>query len=351
MVACVWVAAVPAAHGEPSVADRATARALLLDGRAKMEAKDHAGALKAFQGAHAIMNVPTTGLDLAKAHAALGQLLEAREVALSVTRSPAKVDDPEAFADARKAAEVLAAGLDPRIPSVVISVAGPAPEGVSITLDGAALAVATLSLPRKVNPGRHRIVVSAPGFEEGAREVDVAEGTSVPVEMSLARAVTAASAQPIASSGVTAAPVVTSAAVGTSAAVVTSAAVGTAAPAVTGAAGAARTPGWAWAAGGAGLVALGVGVGFFVDYLGVRDRVAKECPGDVCDPRLHDVSSAQGLRAQWNRDLGVTVAMGAVAIAGIGVAIVGIAGASSKQAATSVVVRARAGGLSLEGAF
>ncbi len=213
---------------------------------------------------------------------------------------------------------------------------------MSIRLDGGLLAAATLSLPRKVNPGRHRIVVGAPGFEELVREVDVAEGTSVPVEMSLVRAAPAVSAQAIASGGVTAAPVVTSAAVVT------------AAPAVTGAAeapGASRTARWAWAAGGAGLVALGVGVGFFVDYLGVRDRVAKECPGGVCDPKLHDVSSAQGLRAQWNRDLGITVAMGAVALAGIGVAIVGIAGASSKQAATSVVVRVGPGGLSLQGAF
>ena len=76
-----------AAHAaEPSASDRDTARALVIDGRAKLAAKDHEGAYKAFKAAHAIMGVPTTGLDLAKAEEALGLLVEARTTALDVTR-------------------------------------------------------------------------------------------------------------------------------------------------------------------------------------------------------------------------------------------------------------------------
>ncbi len=108
-------------------------------------------------------------------------------------------------------------------------------------------------------------------------------------------------------------------------------------------------------------MALGVGAAFFADYLGVRDTVARDCPGNVCDPAKQDAASAQALRAQWNRDLGLTIGLGAGALAGIGVAIVGIAGRSSKAsgaaftgvepAGARAVVRLRATGIVVEGAF
>ena len=340
---CAWIAVASAAHAEPTAADKETARALLLDGRAKLAANDAAGALRSFEGAHAIMNVPTTGLDLAKAQAALGQLVEARETALSVTRMPSKDGEPEAFVDARRAAEELAAGLAPRIPSLILTVKGPALAAASVTVDGAVVAAVTLSLPRKVNPGRHRVVVTAPGFAEAAREVDVAEGQALAVELSLARAVTGV---------VSAGPVTTVAPGPTAGATAVASGAATGGDATGDAGTASRRPVWAWVSGAAGLVALGVGVGFFVDYMGVRARVASECPGDVCDPARHDAASAQALRAQWNRDLGLGVGLGALGLVGVGVAIVGFSGgASSKGPPSAAMVRVRPGGLSLEGAF
>ena len=63
------------AHAEPSAADRQTARTLLIKGRNKLKAGDAEGALADFRAAHAIMHVPPTGLDLARAQVALGQLV------------------------------------------------------------------------------------------------------------------------------------------------------------------------------------------------------------------------------------------------------------------------------------
>ncbi len=84
----------------------------------------------------------------------------------------------------------------------------------------------------------------------------------------------------------------------------------------------------------------------------MRDRVASECPGDVCDPARHDAASAQALRAQWNRDLGLGVGLGALGIVGVGVAIVGFSAvASSKGSQGAAMLRVRPRGLSLEGAF
>jgi hypothetical protein len=122
------IAALGAASGasaaDPSAEDKERARTLLLDGRSKLQAGDAEGAVKAFQAAHAIMGVPTTGLDLARGVAAQGRLIEARAVALEVTRIPAAPKEPEAFANARVTAEKLAEALSARIPALVIAGGG-----------------------------------------------------------------------------------------------------------------------------------------------------------------------------------------------------------------------------------
>lgn len=174
----------------PSTADRETARALVIDGRAKLVAKDYEGARKAFKAAHDIMGVPTTGLDLAKAQDALGLLIEARSTALDVTRIPHKPSEPEAFTDARAAAAALAERLSARIPAVVISLKGiDAKVTPSVTIDGEALNLSLLALPRKINPGGHTIEASAPGYETERRAVTLKEGETAPLEITLAPSV------------------------------------------------------------------------------------------------------------------------------------------------------------------
>jgi hypothetical protein len=174
------------ASAEPTPADRETARAMVLDGRAKMQKQDYAGALRSFQAAHDTMGVPTTGLDLAKAQVALGLLIEARDLLLKVTRLPAAANEPEAFSNARIEAGELAQSLAGRIPSLIVIIKGPpADTPVKLTIDGATIPTSALRLPRKINPGPHKLAASAPGFE--AREVAVAvlEGTTRPFEVAL----------------------------------------------------------------------------------------------------------------------------------------------------------------------
>jgi hypothetical protein len=353
------VAACLAASGaaaDPSAADKETARSLLVDGRTKLIAKDYEGALKSLQGAHAIMGVPTTGLELARVHEAMGHLLEAREAALAVGRTAAAAGESPAFADARKAAEELAAKIAPRIPSVVLVVKGLGPEAASVKIDGVPVTAATLGLPRKTNPGQHKIEVSAPGYETAVREVALAEGETRTVELVLA-----ASGSPAASGTVTATaapvvpPVPSAPASASGSASASASATASAAPSVSVAPPPSGSPpAWAWVAGGVGLVAVGVGAAFFVDYLGVRDTVARDCPGNVCDPGKRDADSAQSLRAQWNRDLGLTVGLGGLALAGAGVAVFGFA---SPPASARVRPGARlwltpsGAGLAVKGAF
>ena len=336
-----------AAHGEPSAADKETARSLLIRGRSKLDAKDYDGALKDLKGAHAIMNVPTTGVSLAKAFAAVGQLIEARDTALAVARSTAEKGESPAFADARVEAAEIASRIAPRIPSVTLTVSGPETALVQAKLDDVALPSATLGLPRKVNPGRHVVVVSAAGFTSRTVAIDVKEQSSLDVPIALERS---ASTPPPPPPTATAEPSVTAPAVTATVTATDTIPSATGAPSGVAPTASAPIPLWTWVIGGAGLVAAGVGAGFFVDHLGARDRVAQDCPGNVCDPTKQDAASAQALRAQWNRDLGLAIGFGALGLAGIGVGIAGIA-LRPGSAAPEAAIRLRGPGVAIEGAF
>jgi hypothetical protein len=298
----------PALADEPSAADRETARALLIDGRKKLEQKDYDGALKALKAAHSIMNVPTTGLDYARALEAVGQLIEARAVALAVTRLPPRNGEPEAFADARTSAAGLADRLGARVATVVVTVKG-LPSGIepTLTFDGAPVPGATIGLPRKVDPGTHVVTASAPGFAKGEQRIELRDGVTLPVELTLwpagsepAPPPAKAPSSPLATARPSSLPVVVLPPPATP--------------------GPHAVPAWAWISGGIGLAALGASVGFAVDYANVRSAVTSACPGDVCQGHLPEQLG------HWNRDLGLFLGLGAVGVAAVATAVVGVVG-------------------------
>jgi hypothetical protein len=177
--------AVPAFAGEPSAADKETARGLMTEGRADRDKNDLKGALKAFAGADAIMHVPTTGLELARAQAAVGQLVEARDTALRIVRAPEKPGEPAPFKAAREAASALNDQLEARIPSLTVNVKN-VPAGVSttLTIDGVDVPSEVIGQPRKLDPGHH-VVEAKAGTAYGKQEVDVAEKDSKEVAIEL----------------------------------------------------------------------------------------------------------------------------------------------------------------------
>jgi hypothetical protein len=191
-----WMATVPVhervALAAPTAAERETARGLMTDGDARYIARDYGSALKAYQGAHAIMSVPTTGMAVARSLAALGRLVEARDTAIQVTRMPVQPREPAAFARARVAAEKLASDLGARLASLQIGVSGPAPGAeVHVTLDGEPIPAEQLQLARKTDPGQHVVHASAQGFEDGSRAVTLAEGESASVVVPMVALATA----------------------------------------------------------------------------------------------------------------------------------------------------------------
>ncbi|MCA9632228.1 MAG: hypothetical protein KC766_31460 [Myxococcales bacterium] len=180
---------------EPTAAEKETARSLLGAGQKKFEAGDYAGALEAWRGADDIMHVPTTGIRVGKAQERLGKLVEARDAWLEVARHPVEPGEPRAFTAARKEAVALAAAIEERIPSVTVTVSGvPQELELDVSVDGVRVPPAAALLPRKVNPGAHKLSVNAPGYLAREEEFSLGEGESRTLNVELQRDPAAAAA-------------------------------------------------------------------------------------------------------------------------------------------------------------
>jgi hypothetical protein len=180
----VAVLAPRTALAEPSAADRETARTEMRKGDERFAAKDFAAALQHYQAAHAIMQVPTTGLAVARAQIERKQLVEARDTLLQVARLPREAREPAPIVQARDEAAALAKDLVARIPSVVISIEGPS-EGVDVLVDGELIPPAAVGAARKVNPGSHVITATLGGQVIASSTVAPKEGTTEKVTLKL----------------------------------------------------------------------------------------------------------------------------------------------------------------------
>lgn len=166
------------AAAEPSASERETARTLLFSGRDKRKSGQLKEALADFEKAHAIMGVPTTGLDLGRTQKDLGMFVEARATLLEAARFPEKAGEPLPFKRARKEAKQLADEIAPHLATLTISV----PSGAKVTMDDAELSPTSLGVPLKVNPGKHEIVAST-SSDEKRSSVDLHEGEQKTVEL------------------------------------------------------------------------------------------------------------------------------------------------------------------------
>jgi hypothetical protein len=185
------------ASADPSPADRESARSLLKEGDRLFAAKDFGGALKAYAGADALMHVPSTSVEVAKAQASLGRLIEARETCLQVARQTPPKSEPRAMTLARKRCDELSRSAEQRIPSLKIQVTGPtAPPEIAI--DGVVIPAGATGLPRRLDPGDHAVVIRATGFAEKRQDVTLKEAESASLEVKL---------EPAAGAGTTTPPV------------------------------------------------------------------------------------------------------------------------------------------------
>ncbi len=137
LVACALCATTPARA--QTAADRETARSLMEQGHDLYDKKNFKEALKRFKAANDIMHVPSTALWTAKAQAALGELVAARDTIAAMRRMPEKPNDPKPFKQARADAIDLDDTLAPRVPALTLVLKGaPAGDSATVTIDGVA---------------------------------------------------------------------------------------------------------------------------------------------------------------------------------------------------------------------
>jgi hypothetical protein len=167
------------AAAEPDEGAKLVARELMAKGRAQRESGDREGALESFSKAHAIMHVPTTLLETARACVETGRMLEALQL-VSEPAAPA-ADEPEPFTRARSEADQLRRELEQRVPRVRIDLSG-APTGPAptMTIDGAPRPDCVAGC--RLNPGRH-LVAARTAHALAEEQLQLREGDQQQLEL------------------------------------------------------------------------------------------------------------------------------------------------------------------------
>ena len=168
LLAATLVCAAGASAQEPHDTARAEARTHMAEGRAHRERQDLLAALASFSAADAIMNVPTTSLEVARTQLELGQLVEAEQTLRSLLARPTSADEPAPFARARAEAAGLLPEIEKRIPRLRFHVKDPEPGAqAQISVDGRAIPRELWQNGLALNPGAHHAVL-----ESGGRRVE-----------------------------------------------------------------------------------------------------------------------------------------------------------------------------------
>lgn len=185
-VALALTALAPAAAAQEAPEETAR-RELIAQSELASSAADHARALELARRAASIRPSPSLTCFLAREHRALGQLVEALDLARACVRA-ADADAALRNRDTiRQACEAVRASVEPRLGRVEVSVVGDAPDGLVVRLGGRAVLPELRGVALPVMPGGVRVEAEAPGFLRVVREGPVAAGETLRVELTLER--------------------------------------------------------------------------------------------------------------------------------------------------------------------
>jgi hypothetical protein len=180
------------AWAEPSEADRATARALALEGHNALKNKDFASAADRFGRADALVHAPTLVVDWARALQGLGRYVEAHEKYELVLREGVDSTAPKSWQRALEEAKKELDALKPRLGWVTVVLQEPAQ--ATVRIDGALVPAAAIGVKRAADPGFPEVTVSAPGYAPFKQTLTVGPGEEKTIEVSLRKLPAAPSA-------------------------------------------------------------------------------------------------------------------------------------------------------------
>jgi hypothetical protein len=276
-----------AARAEPPKRDRAAAEVLFRSGRDLVAKGNYTEGCAKFDASFALDPSTGTLLNIAKCHERDGKLVSA----LADYQQAVTLNVETRGAERRAGLESLAkegiAALEPRLPKLRIAIAD-RPAGLKVLRDGIEMPVASLGETLPMDPGKHEVSASAPGYRITTREVELEEGKTAALEIALVKEVKRG---------------------------------GEAAPPARG-----GVPVWTWVTGGAGIALVGASIYFLTEDLAAISELKSQCftnaAGDwFCKPGYDPAAD----NAHKNRSLGLFIGLGSVGVIAIGTAVVGIA--------------------------
>ena len=164
---------------------RAGARAAAEAGADAFDAGKYAEAADLFARAERMVHAPPHLLYGARAHAKLGQLVQARELYLKLTRERLPENSPKAFRDAQQTADSELAEVEARMPYVSVVVQGQNAKNVRVNRDGAPISPDLVGVPHPVDPGEHQFQAFADGMESAVTSVTLKEAARETVVLTL----------------------------------------------------------------------------------------------------------------------------------------------------------------------
>lgn len=174
----------PGSTAQVTVSARETARGLTAQAVKLYDAGQFALALELFEKADTLYPTPQYRVYAARASAKLGKLRKAVAKYDEATKMPLPPDAPPSFAEAQKTATDERAEIAKRLSILRIDVTGAPAADVTLTVDGEPVTQAG-RLRLELDPGRHQIAVTAPRTHGSSQTVELREGASSSVLMTL----------------------------------------------------------------------------------------------------------------------------------------------------------------------
>jgi hypothetical protein len=179
------VAAPRAVHAQAAVSTEAQAQLRFARGRELFLARSYEQALAEFRAANALVASPNTRLYIARCLRELGRFAEAYvEFLRAAGEASDRATSEPRYAATRDTARTEASALTSRFGRLTVRVPHP-PEGVSVTVGGAAVPSAGWDVPTPVDPGTVEIVATAPGRQAFRERVEVRAGQDVETTIEL----------------------------------------------------------------------------------------------------------------------------------------------------------------------
>lgn len=174
------VSATASAQSATSAEDIALAEGLFREGQTLYAAGNAVEACPKFASSYQIAGGLGTLANLARCYATIGKTASAWALYVDLKTRATREGQAERVEEAEK----RIAELEPRLSRLRVVVADASLAGLTVRRNGEPVTRATLGVAVPVDPGEHRIEVSAPGYQTVVKDQRVdAEGKSVTVEV------------------------------------------------------------------------------------------------------------------------------------------------------------------------